>query len=163
MVVGLPPVPVLDAVWCLGANARSIRRQWGWQPQFADDRQQYGPGAPLFSRRLRGLSVRALAAQKVALRPGRRRAARNIHLGINAMGQRGGVAMIPTKRNRIIQLPVDAAIHSLSNMVERCFNKLKSARGLATRYDTIKPPIVTRLHLRHLNPPVDTPIFVNTS
>ena len=47
----------------------------------------------------------------------------------------GGLAMIPTKRNRLIQLPVDAAIYALRNMVERCFNKLKNARRLATRYD----------------------------
>ena len=53
----------------------------------------------------------------------------------NDMEQRGGVAMIPTKRNRLIQLPVDAAIYALRNMVERCFNKLKNARRLATRYD----------------------------
>lgn len=42
--------------------------------------------------------------------------------------------MIPTKRNRLAQLPVDAAICALCNMVERCFNKLKNARRLATRY-----------------------------
>jgi len=41
--------------------------------------------------------------------------------------------MIPTKRNRLIQLPVDAAIYSLRNIVERCFNKLKNARRLATQ------------------------------
>jgi transposase len=49
--------------------------------------------------------------------------------------KRGGTAMIPTKRNRRIHSPVDAAIHALCNMVERCFNKLKNARRLATRYD----------------------------
>lgn len=51
------------------------------------------------------------------------------------MEKRGGIAMIPTKRNRLVQLPVDAAIYALRNMVERCFNKLKNARRLATRYD----------------------------
>ena len=51
------------------------------------------------------------------------------------MEKRGGVAMIPTKRNRLVQLPVDTAIYALRNMVERCFNKLKNARRLATRYD----------------------------
>ena len=51
------------------------------------------------------------------------------------MGRRGGVAMIPTKRNRLIQLPVDGAIYALRNIIERCFNKLKNARRLATRYD----------------------------
>ncbi len=51
------------------------------------------------------------------------------------MERRGGTAKIPTKRNRKIQLPVDPAIYALRNMVERCFNKLKNARRLATRYD----------------------------
>jgi len=51
------------------------------------------------------------------------------------MERRGGITMIPTKRNRLIQLPVDSAIYALRNMVERCFNKLKNARRLATRYD----------------------------
>lgn len=40
------------------------------------------------------------------------------------MESRGGIAMIPTKRNRLIQLPMDTAIYALRNMVERCFNKL---------------------------------------
>ena len=35
------------------------------------------------------------------------------------MEERGGIAMIPTKRNRLIQLPVDPAIYALRNMVER--------------------------------------------
>jgi len=51
------------------------------------------------------------------------------------MEQRGGVAVIPTKRNRKQQIPVDGYIYALRNRVERCFNKLKNARRLATRYD----------------------------
>ena len=57
------------------------------------------------------------------------------------MERRGGIAMIPTKRNRLVQLPVDPAIYALRNMVERCFNKLKTPEGW--QRDTIKPPIVT--------------------
>jgi transposase len=51
------------------------------------------------------------------------------------MESRGGCAMIPTKKNRLIQLLVDGAIYALRNIIERCFNKLKNARRLATRYD----------------------------
>lgn len=54
------------------------------------------------------------------------------------MERRGGIAMIPTKRNRLIQLPVDAAIYALRNMVERCFSKLKNARRLATRISVLE-------------------------
>ena len=74
------------------------------------------------------------------------------------MEKRGGTAMIPTKRNRLIQLPVDAAIYALRNMVERCFNKLKNARRLATRYDKTADSFLgfvdvacIRLWLRHLS------------
>ena len=51
------------------------------------------------------------------------------------MEQKGGFAMIPTKRNRKEQIPVDPAIYAMRNVIERCFNKLKNARRLATRYD----------------------------
>lgn len=51
------------------------------------------------------------------------------------MQSRGGFAMIPTKKNRLVQIPVDGAIYALRNIIERCFNKLKNARRLATRYD----------------------------
>ena len=63
------------------------------------------------------------------------------------MADRGGVAMIPTKRNRLVQLPVDAAIYALRNMVERCFNKLKNARRLATRYDKTADSYLGFIHL----------------
>jgi transposase len=63
------------------------------------------------------------------------------------MEMRGGVAMIPTKRNRLIQLPVDAAIYALRNMVERCFNKLKNARRLATRYDKTAASYLGFVHI----------------
>jgi transposase len=51
------------------------------------------------------------------------------------MIKRGGIAMIPTRKNRLIPVPVDGHIYAIRNQVERCFNKLKNARRLATRYD----------------------------
>ena len=63
------------------------------------------------------------------------------------MERRGGTAMIPTKRNRRIQLPVDPAIYALRNMVERCFNKLKNARRLATRYDKTADSYLGFIHI----------------
>lgn len=63
------------------------------------------------------------------------------------MERRSGVAMIPTKRNRLIQLPVDPAIYALRNMVERCFNKLKNARKLATRYDKTADNYLGFIHI----------------
>ena len=43
--------------------------------------------------------------------------------------------MNPTRKNRLVQVPVDGHIYALRNQVERCFNKLKNTRRLATRYD----------------------------
>jgi transposase len=44
-------------------------------------------------------------------------------------------AVIPPKRNRKVQTPIDGEIYALRNLVERCFSKLKHSRRLATRYD----------------------------
>jgi transposase len=68
------------------------------------------------------------------------------------MEKRGGTAMIPTKRNRLIQIPVDAAIYVLRNMVERCFNKLKNARRLATRYDKTADSYLGFIHIVSIRP-----------
>jgi len=51
------------------------------------------------------------------------------------MAARGGVAVVPTRRHRKTQIQVDGFIYALRNRIERCFNKLKNARRLATRYD----------------------------
>ena len=53
------------------------------------------------------------------------------------MERRGGFAMIPTKKNRLVQIPVDGAIYALRNIIERCFNKLKNAR-------LPRPHVITR-------------------
>ena len=63
------------------------------------------------------------------------------------MEKRGGTAMIPTKRNRLVQLPVDAAIYALRNKVEHCFNKLKNARRPATRYDKTADSYLGFIHI----------------
>ncbi len=49
--------------------------------------------------------------------------------------RRGGTAVIPGKVNRKEAISVDAITYALRNRVERCFNKLKCSRRLATRYD----------------------------
>ena len=43
--------------------------------------------------------------------------------------------VIPMRRNRRAQDPIDGAIYALRNLIERCFNKLKHSRRLATRDD----------------------------
>lgn len=49
--------------------------------------------------------------------------------------QRGIAAVIPPRRNRKVQRPIDGHLYALRNLVERCFSKLKHCRRLATRYD----------------------------
>jgi transposase len=48
---------------------------------------------------------------------------------------RGAEPVIPMKRNRLAQLPVDGFVYALRNRIERCFNRLKNDRRIATRYD----------------------------
>lgn len=62
------------------------------------------------------------------------------------------------RKNRKVRKVVDMAIYTLRNMVERCFNKLKHTRRLATRYDKTADSFLgfvdlacTRLWLRHVS------------
>ena len=48
---------------------------------------------------------------------------------------RGGTPVIPTKRNRRVQIRIDGAIYALRNRIERAIGRLKNARRVATRYD----------------------------
>lgn len=47
----------------------------------------------------------------------------------------GAEAVIPSKRSRKIQIPHDEAAYRTRNRIERCINKMKHFRRLATRYD----------------------------
>ena len=46
----------------------------------------------------------------------------------------GAVAVIPSRRCRKVQRPHDRTLYKLRNRIERCFNRLKQFRRLATRY-----------------------------
>jgi len=47
----------------------------------------------------------------------------------------GMKAVIPSNRSRKTIIPHDEALYRERNHIERCFNKLKHFRRLATRYD----------------------------
>ncbi len=47
----------------------------------------------------------------------------------------GMKAVIPSRRRRKVLIPLDAALYRERNRIERCFNKLKNWRGIATRTD----------------------------
>jgi transposase len=59
----------------------------------------------------------------------------------------GGVAVIPMRRGRKVQIPIDGHIYALRNRIERCFNKLKNARRLATRYDKTAASYLGFIHI----------------
>ena len=51
------------------------------------------------------------------------------------MEARNVVPVIPMRKSRKLRVAVDRRLYKLRNLVERCFNKLKNARRVATRYD----------------------------
>ena len=61
--------------------------------------------------------------------------------------RRGGTPIIPTKKNRRVQAKIDRAIYALRNRIERCFNRLKNARRVATRYDKLADTFHAFVHL----------------
>jgi len=66
------------------------------------------------------------------------------------------VPIIPTKKNRQVPSEIDRAIYALRKRIERCFNRRKNARRVATRYDQLAATFLSfvqltaiRLWLRH--------------
>jgi transposase len=55
--------------------------------------------------------------------------------------------MISTKKNRRVQIAIDDAIYALRNRIERCFNRLKNARRVATLYDKLADTFLGFIHL----------------
>ncbi len=74
------------------------------------------------------------------------------------MEARNVVPVIPMRKSRKLRVAVDRKLYRLRNLVERCFNKLKNARRVATRYDKTAESSLgfiditsIRLWLRHLS------------
>ena len=75
-----------------------------------------------------------------------------------AMEARNVVPVIPMRKTRKLRVAVDRTLYRLRNLVERCFNKLKNARRVATCYDKTAESFLAfiditsiRLWLRHLS------------
>ena len=54
---------------------------------------------------------------------------------------------IPMRKSRKLRVAVDRTLYRLRNLVERCFNKLKNARRVATRYDKTARNFLAAIHL----------------
>jgi transposase len=74
------------------------------------------------------------------------------------MEVRNVVPVIPMRNTRKLRVAVDRILYRLRNLVERCFNELKNARRVATRYDKTAESFLgfiditsIRLWLRHLS------------
>jgi transposase len=74
------------------------------------------------------------------------------------MDKRNALPVIPMRKSRKRRVGVDRSVYRLRNLVERCFNKLKNARRVATRYDKTAESFLgfiditsIRLWLRHLS------------
>ncbi|RYH08399.1 IS5 family transposase [Tropicimonas sp. IMCC6043] len=74
------------------------------------------------------------------------------------MRERAIQPVIPMRKSRKKRVGVDRPLYRLRNLVERCFNKLKNARRVATRYDKTAESFLgfiditsIRLWLRHLS------------
>lgn len=66
--------------------------------------------------------------------------------------------VIPMRKSRKKRIGVDRELYRLRNLVERCFNKLKNARRVSTRYDKTAESFLgfiditsIRLWFRHLS------------
>ena len=66
--------------------------------------------------------------------------------------------VIPMRKSRKRRVGLDWPLYRLRNLVERCFNKLKNARRVATRYDKTAESFLgfvditsIRLWIRHLS------------
>lgn len=71
---------------------------------------------------------------------------------------RNVLPVIPMRKSRKRRVGVDRSLYRLRNLVERCFNKLKNARRVATRYDKTAESFLgfiditsIRLWVRHLS------------
>ena len=74
------------------------------------------------------------------------------------MEKRDVLPVIPMRKSRKKRFAVDRSLYRLRNLVERCFNKLKNARRIATRYDKTAESFLgfiditsIRLWVRHLS------------
>lgn len=74
------------------------------------------------------------------------------------MEARNVVPIIPMRKSRKLRVAVDRTLYRRRNLVERCFNKLKNARRVTTRYDKTAESFLAfiditsiRLWVRHLS------------
>ncbi len=63
------------------------------------------------------------------------------------ISEAGMAVVIPSKRDRKTPIPHDTEAYKTRNRIERCFNKLKHFRRIATRYDRRDLYFLAFIHL----------------
>lgn len=66
---------------------------------------------------------------------------------INTIEASGAMAVIPPKRNRVVQRDYDRHLYKDRNLVERFFNRIKQFRRIATRYEKLARNYLSFLNL----------------
>jgi transposase len=64
-----------------------------------------------------------------------------------AIASLGANAHVPTTSRKLIQRSVEPKLYRQRNLIERCFNRLKHARRVATRYDKLARNYLSSLAL----------------
>jgi transposase len=63
------------------------------------------------------------------------------------LNERGALAVIPPKANRVADIPCDVETYKWRPLVENFFCKIKEFRRIATRYDKTDTSFVAIIHL----------------
>jgi transposase len=66
---------------------------------------------------------------------------------IDSIQAAGAIAVIPLKRNRVVQRSYDRHLYKDRNLVERFFNRIKQFRRIATRYEKLARNYLSFLNL----------------
>jgi len=66
---------------------------------------------------------------------------------IDSIQASGAMAVIPPKRNRVVQRNYDRHLYKDRNLVERFFNRIKQFRRIATRYEKLARNYLSFLNL----------------
>ncbi|MBK1649176.1 IS5 family transposase [Rhabdochromatium marinum] len=59
----------------------------------------------------------------------------------------GAIAVIPPKRNRLVQRAYDKELYKARHLIENFFSKIKQFRAIATRYDKLSRNFLAGVHL----------------
>ncbi|WP_440870591.1 IS5 family transposase [Thiocystis violacea] len=59
----------------------------------------------------------------------------------------GTVAVIPPKRNRLVQREYDKELYKARHLIENCFSTIKQFRAIATRHDKLARNFLAGVHL----------------